>query len=119
MTSLEDKAAQARDIYRAEDATGAYRIVSLDLVEASEIGGEDSFPKFGEFADVVELTETGEDRGEAWLECPADLAQGLLDIGVEAGSEFVIESVKKDDDGQWRFSVASPQDAAAFMADGQ
>jgi len=76
-----------------------YRLSNYGTMEADEIPGE--YPKYGTFAEVVEV----ETRTELWLECPTALAQELIDGGVNPGDTFEVHGATKED-GSWTFTVA-------------
>jgi len=105
---IESKAETARDVVRAGESHGVrYRLEDTELTEAAAIGESDGFPQFGDFADVVAVDNDGAALGPRWLECPADLARGLVDAGIQAGGVFVIESAEKTEDGAWSFEVTN------------
>lgn len=117
MTTLEEKAEQTRDVTRADSATGAYRLESLDLTPAEDIGPEDQFPQYGDFLSVTALTRQGNENGEQWLECPAGLAAALLELDPGVGDTVVVTEASKTDDGEWTFTVESGDAASKFMGD--
>jgi hypothetical protein len=84
---------RAANVSRNEPIT----ILSLDLVEAADIGGE--YPQFGKFL-PVEI-----DGDETWLECPRGLSQSLSRLGVEEGESIRVQDLSKDDDGHWQFKI--------------
>lgn len=118
MTSLSDKAETTRDVRRASEAAGAYRLETDELTPADDIGSEDDFPQYGDFADVTVLGMDGSDHDPCWLETPAGLARALLDADVGPGDLFVVDGQPtKDDGGNWTFDVLDPDDVDGFDAD--
>jgi len=110
MTNLTDKAEANRPARRAEDLPAAmYRLDDTELVDAEQIGSEDEFPLYGDWIDATEVGRTGDVHGERWLECPAALAQELVDLGVGRGDVFAVQSASKDSDGNWTFAVEQRQ----------
>jgi len=104
---IADKAETARDVVRAGESPGVrYRITDTELTEAAAIGDAESFPRYGEFLAVVAVDDAGAALGPRWLECPADLARELVDLGIDAGDIVVIEDATKTDDGAWSFRVS-------------
>jgi hypothetical protein len=102
-----DLANEARDVVRPDDAEGLrYELQSLETTAADEIGDPDSFPKYGEFLDVVMTDANGDALGPRWLECPAGLARSLVDLNIAAGDQFAVHTVEKTDDGAWTFGVS-------------
>ena len=81
-----------------------YRLEDEDLVSADEIGNEE-FPQYGDFADVVAVDAHGETLGDRWLECPSGLAESLVDANVKSGDVFWIEAVTEHEDGAWSYEV--------------
>jgi len=111
MTDLEELAATAQDVVRAEDLPGTrYRLESTEATKAAEIGPEDGFPEFGHFLDAMLVDLDDDPMGPRWLECPADLARELIDSGVGAGDVFAVQTAEKGDDGAWQFSVQEAQE---------
>lgn len=103
---IAEKAETARAVVRAGESVGSrYRLEDTELVEAAAIGDSESFPKYGEFLDVVAVDIQGAALGPRWLECPADLARELVDLDVDVGEPFVIDAADKTDDGAWSFEV--------------
>lgn len=107
MTSLEDKAEQAdNEAYRvpeAAEASGRFRIESMELTSADEIG-TDQFPQFGDWLPVTRVVD-GLDHGECHLECPGALARSLIDAGAEVGTSFGVETASKNRDGEWTVEI--------------
>lgn len=102
--NLEDKAQDGSgdEVVLARDLTGAYVLGSLELVPASELG-TDEFPKYGDFLPVQSATGN---MNDLYLECPAFLAQGLLDGDAEVGDEFRVRDVAKVEGGRWTGQVS-------------
>lgn len=112
MTSLNEKADAARGVVRASEAEGQwYRLQDRELAEAGDIGGEDQYPRYGEFADVTAVDKDGKRLGNRWLECPAHLARCLVDSGIAVGDCFQVTEASKADDGAWRFQIATDERA--------
>lgn len=103
---LNELAESATQVIRVGDAPMQnYRLEAGSTTNAEQIG-TDEFPQYGEFIDVTALDADGNDLGPRWVECPAGLAQALLDAQVTPGEAFAITTAAKDDDGAWRFEVA-------------
>lgn len=106
--NLEDKAQEGSgdEVVLARDLTGAYVLGSLELLPASDLG-TDEFPQYGDFLPVQAATGNMEDM---YLECPAFLAQGLLDGDAEPGDEFRVKGVTKVEGGRWNGTVTVNKD---------
>jgi len=106
MTDLEQKATTARGVVRAgESEAQTYRLEDTELTEASAIGDPDGFPQYGDFLDVTAVDADHDPLGPRWVECPADLARSLMDVGVEAGDVFAVTEATKTEDGAWSIEV--------------
>jgi len=105
---LGDKAEQAdtEEVRLARDSMGVYRLESDELVDADEIGTDD-FPQYGDFAEC--MTSLGgrnpEWDTEVFVEVPSKLAVQLVELGIEPGDGFRIQSVQKDPSGEWVYTV--------------
>lgn len=98
---LEDKAESGPDVVTTgQSAYSAWRLKSLDRVDADEISPEGEFPKFGDFMEM----ERPDTDSTAYLEICADLAAWLVENDAEPGMEFRIKSVEKTD-GEWEISA--------------
>lgn len=112
MTGIEDAAesGDAPEVTLAADSHGMYRIEDSDPVDASEVTGEDQFPKFGRFLQVSEVTRSGVEKHPdetEYVEIPQGLAQALVEAeAVTKGDEFVIMNVAKDTQGNWAYDVS-------------
>jgi len=99
------------DVIRlARDSRGVYQLLDDELVSADELSDEESFPKYGDFL-PVEIVSGGPELelmgdGDHYVECPADLAQRLVNFDIEIGDEFEIESVRKNGQGNWVYTVS-------------
>lgn len=98
---LAELAEQNTDIVRTAEAEGQpYMLKSFEMLDADEVGN-DEFPEFGWFLDVIALDANGDELGPRYVETPRDLADELVDIGVTAGDAFVMTSCTKTEDGAW------------------
>jgi hypothetical protein len=109
-----DKAEQSesREVRLARDSVGLYRLQSDELTGADEISDEGEFPKFGDFLDV-EVTHGGANPSfddEAWVECPGSLAKIIVELGLDVGDCFRIQSARKNPSGEWEYSVDQAED---------
>lgn len=106
MDDFADLASAARDVIRAGECENMpYRIESTTPVPADDIGAEDEFPQYGYFVDVMAVNGDGAELGPRWLECPADLARQLDELGVGVGDHFQVTTAEKDDTEAWTFTV--------------
>lgn len=105
MTSLEDKAESEVDVTLAADLVESqYRLVSLELTPADELGTDD-FPLYGDFAEVEERSPVdGTFRGQSHVEIPASLASWLVEAEVGTSDWWQVIDAEKVD-GSWRFEV--------------
>lgn len=107
MTSLEDKAEGSPDVDLArQSAPGAYRLSSKELAGADELTAEGEFPKFGDFLKVERLGygdgDEPEAKGEKYIECPAGLAEWLVENEISVGDDFRVLQTQKVD-GEWQY----------------
>lgn len=112
---LDEKADELNDddhpeCVRARDSHGAYRLIETAVHDADEVTDEGKFPKYGDWIPVERLSMTGSVQDEAWLECPAGLADALLDAGIDTETPFVIQNVAKGADGAFVFDLSGETD---------
>lgn len=112
MTTLEDRADNEPDNWRlAAESSGVYRLKTDELTDAEDIG--DEWPEYGQFLEATTMNggTDGEWReGEdVYVECPAGLAQELLDNDVTPGDLFAIGKPSKGQGGRWTFVVSKPE----------
>lgn len=107
---LGDKAEQSEqdEVRLARDSNGLYRLESEELVPADEISDEDEFPKYGDFLSCRTTTGGAE---ASWntpvlVECPGSLAKQLVEMEVEEGDGFRINSARKNASGEWEYSTS-------------
>jgi hypothetical protein len=117
MTSLEDKAQSGddSDIILASNAAGVYRLQDEELTSHKNIRATDEVPKYGEFLEAVTVRIRNDrdsfyDQDSAWLECPASLAQELIENSVSTGDVFAVSEPTKGPGGKWQFTVLKPDD---------
>jgi hypothetical protein len=105
---IADKAETARAVVRVGESAGVrYRLNDTELTDSTAIGDAEAFPQFGEFLDVSAVDVDGNALGRRWLECPGDLAKGLVDLGISDGETFAVEDASKTDDGAWSIEVSN------------
>jgi hypothetical protein len=105
---IAEKAETTRDVVRVgESVDSRYRLQDTELTEAAAIGGSESFPRYGEFLDVVLVDTDGAALGPRWLECPGDLARQLVELEVGVGDTFAVDGADKTSDGAWSVLVAA------------
>lgn len=105
---IADKAEQSPDVHRIRDAQfSAFKLLDTELVPANDITPEDQFPEFGDFLQ----TAVSEDSSgpPLYVECPEDLARGLMEIDIEPGDWFRIGEAQKID-GRWSVDVTAGSD---------
>jgi len=109
---LGEKAEQAEqpDVSLARDsAPGFYVLQTDELTQANEITAEDQFPQYGDFLEVgVPNADRVVDRTE-FIECPAGLAQWLVEEELEVGDSFRVLDVWKAD-GSWCYQCRQIED---------
>lgn len=103
------EASDAPDVYLPRDSIGLYRLESDELEAADDITPEGEFPEYGDFMKVVEATgganpSWAEQR--AFVSCPGDLAKKIVEVGIEEGDAFRIESARKSASGNWVYSIS-------------
>lgn len=109
---ISEKAEDTPDIDLVrQSAPAVYRLESLELRNADDLTGPESFPEFGDFLSVV--STSGGDQpswtDERWIECPSALAQFLVENNISDGDCFRIRSVTKVD-GEWQYSAEPVED---------
>lgn len=108
MTTLEDKAETpenvAHSISDAAEAAGEYKVRSLELDPADEVGSG-QFPQYGDWLPCSSISPDGLDIGEVWVECPRGLAQALLEAELEEGDRFRVVSAEKSPAGEWHVEI--------------
>lgn len=107
MTTLDDKAETpenvAHSIADAAETAAEYRIRSLELDPAEEVG-TDQFPQFGDWLPAEEVRD-GASIGDVWVECPRGLAQELVAAEVDEGDVFAVTAANKSPAGEWNVEV--------------
>lgn len=110
MRDLDDVASESPEIVLARDQQGrAFQIVTAGAMGADEITSEGEFPQYGEFLPC----RNSPDGSEVFVELPQGLAQELTRDGSpdpREGLVFVVESLRKEADGSWRYSVTFADD---------
>lgn len=108
MTTIDDKAERGPEVDLArQSAPGVYRLKTRKLVGADDVTPEGEFPEFGDFLRVDRLKETGtgiEPAEEQFIECPAGLAEWLVDRSLETGDDFRLVTCRKVD-GEWSYTA--------------
>lgn len=103
------EASDAPDVYLPRDSIGLYRLESDELEDCDDITPEGEFPQYGDFLKAVEA-QGGANPSWAnercFVSCPGDLAKKIVEIGIEQGDVFRIESARKGADGNWVYSVS-------------
>ena len=112
--TIGDKAdrAEGPELYPASKSMGLYRLESMEEVPAEEIG-TDEFPQYGDWVSVTKARQIDgvvEWDEEAYIELPTDLDRQLRDLDVEVGTVFRIQTVQKDREGTWQYSVTEETD---------
>jgi len=106
------EASDSADVFLAKQSTGLYRLASLEVVDADEIG-TDEFPKYGDFIEC-QTSNGGADPSwdeTVYVELPGDLAKKLTENGVEPDDAFRILSQQKDhSSGEWSFEIDADPD---------
>ena len=115
---LSEKAEQGNsaEVRLAQKSVGQYEVthdLKQDLVPADEISGEDEFPKFGDFLEVSVIGGGPEHElvDECYLEVPGNLAGQLMDMAIETGDCFSIDSCHKNAAGEWEYRVSEMPDS--------
>lgn len=115
--NIKDKAesSDSREVRLARDSIGVYRLESEELTAADEISSDDEFPKYGDFLDVITAKSTSPPQvgPELWVECPGELAATIIELELAVGDWFRIQSVRKDANGEWTYSVEKIDDPTA------
>lgn len=102
------EASDAPDVYLPRDSIGLYKLKDDELHESDDITPEGEFPEYGDFLQVVQATG-GANPGwgeKAYVSCPGDLAKKLVDMEIEPGDCFRIQSTRKTADGSWSYSIS-------------
>lgn len=104
--NIEEKARSSPDVDLArQSGPGVYRFETGDLEPADELTPEGEFPEYGDFLQVTERR-----GGTRFIECPAALAEWLVEQEPEPGGFwFRIQTVQKVD-GEWQYHVEQLDD---------
>jgi hypothetical protein len=114
--SLEDEiAGDQPEITLAKNAAGMmFRLVEDQRFDADEITPEGQFPKFGKQRFL--RVDHGEGTDVEYVEAPDAMVDAIVTVsptGDRVGRWFHVESVSKNVEGQFRFSVDSYRDREA------
>jgi len=119
MAELGDRAgAPDSEVILAPEAAGVYRLQSLSIVPAEDIGEPGGFPEFGKFVRVHQMDVHDGNfvvGQEALLELPLYLEQELVKQSIDGHSVFSVAQPRKAEGGRWIMDVDVPAEPADLL----